>query len=357
MVHRRPATALAVAVASLTLPAAAQAATRTVHMGVPPSAQKSLQKYGADVDAFFPKTTTIHVGDSVAFAPSGFHNLDLPKKGGKATALVLPTGKTIAGANDAAAQPFWFNGQPELGFNPALFAGLYGKSVSYDGSKGVQSGLPLGDKLKPVTVKFTKKGSFTYFCDVHPGMKAQVKVLPKTARIPSVKAQSRAVTKQLAGAMKTAKRLDAQKAAKATIDVGRHGADGTELLAFAPATAAVKVGDSLTFRMGAGSWELHTATTGPGNIEDPGSYLGGLAAGFEAPAFPGAAIYPSDPPPAGAAALTPALHGNGFWNSGAMDTAAATPLGREATVRFAQAGTYTFYCLIHPFMKETVTVS
>jgi plastocyanin len=66
-------------------------------------------------------------------------------------------------------------------------------------------------------------------------------------------------------------------------------------------------------------------------------------------------VYPSEQPPT-AAALTPALHGNGFWNTGVMDTVAGTPLPGSNSVTFGAPGKYDFYCLIHPFMKATVTV-
>ena len=41
------------------------------------------------------------------------------------------------------------------------------------------SGLPLGEKLKPVTVTFKKTGRFTYFCNIHAGMKGTVTVKAK----------------------------------------------------------------------------------------------------------------------------------------------------------------------------------
>lgn len=76
---------------------------------------------------------------------------------------------------------------------------------------------------------------------------------------------------------------------------------------------------------------------------------------LESPKAEQHALYPSDLP-VGAAALTPALHGNGFWNSGAMDAIGSTPLGNQSQVRFAAAGTYRFVCLINPFMLATITV-
>ena len=104
------------------------------------------------------------------------------------------------------------------------------------------------------------------------------------------------------------------------------------------------------------SFDVHTATTGPGNPEtEPNSYLGQVAAGFNSPVFDPRGVYPSEAP-ATQGTLTPALHGNGFWNSGAMDNGKNTPLAASNSVKFGAPGKYEFYCMIHPFMKATVTV-
>ena len=70
--------AIAAAVGVLAVPAAASAATKTVDMGTPISSQKAFQKDFADVNDFFPHGTTIHVGDSIKFVPTGFHTRRLP---------------------------------------------------------------------------------------------------------------------------------------------------------------------------------------------------------------------------------------------------------------------------------------
>lgn len=355
MSHRTKA-AVAAVLGMLLIPAGASAATRSVDMGTPPSAGKALGKYGADANAFFPRTTTIHVGDKVRFVPVGFHNLDLPKKGGKATALFAPRG-TVSGSVDPAGAPYWFNGQPNLQFNlPALAPKGFGKTFSYSGAKAVQSGLPVIPKPKPVTVKFTKTGSYTYYCDIHPGMKATVQVRAKSRSIPSAKGHAKRIKDQVASAVATAKKLSKQAPTGNTVDLGVAGKGGVEIFAMVPAAKTVPVGTTLTFEMSTGpTYEVHTATFGPGNIEDPKtSYVGKLAASLEGAIDP-AALYPSDPPPA-VAALTPTLHGIGFWNSGALDRANATPLPPASQVTFTTPGTYTYYCLIHPFMKGTVTV-
>ena len=177
--------AIAAAVGVLAVPAAASAATKTVDMGTPISSQKAFQKDFADVNDFFPHGTTIHVGDSIKFVPTGFHSVDIPRKGGSALALILPTGQTIAGVNDAANAAFWFNGQSNVSFNPRLGPpGLFGKKVTYTGAKRVESGLPLAQKPKPFSVKFLQTGSYTYYCDIHAGMKGTIKVVSKNGKVP-----------------------------------------------------------------------------------------------------------------------------------------------------------------------------
>jgi plastocyanin len=357
VVQRSTTVAVAAALCSLAIPGVASAATKTVDMGEPASATKAFeQKYGSDANAFFPSSVSVHVGDKVRFAPVGFHTVEFVGRGAKPTPLLSPNGQ-VTSEKDAAGADFWFNGLPQVGFTPSLLKGLYGKSVSFDGTKTVQSGLPLGNKLKPMTITFKKAGAFTYFCTVHAGMKGTVKVLPKSKPVPSAKADAKRAKAQLGAALKVAKGLAATKTPANTVSIGAAGRGGVESYSFFPSNLKVATGTTVTFTMPAHSTEVHTATTGPGDPEkDPKSYLGTLAASLNGPAIAGAAVYPSDKPGA-PAALTPTAHGNGFWNTGALDTTSATPqLPASNKVTFAAPGTYQFYCMIHPFMHGTVTV-
>jgi plastocyanin len=347
----------AVAATMLVAPLAAQAATKQVFMGTPPSAQKTFQNYGADVNDFFPRGITVHVGDSINFLPVGFHTVNLPAKGGTALPLFIPSGQKVASAADAAGNPFWFNGLDQLGFNPTVIPSLYGKTVSYNGKSAVESGLPLQNKPKAMRVKFTKTGTYTYYCDVHPGMKGQVRVVAKNAKAATAKQDAAVVKKMIARDLGIAKSLPSTTVPAGTVNVGQAGAYGVEYFNFLPNKLTVPVGTTVNFQMTQGSLETHTATTGPGDPEkDPTSYLGALTKSFESPVLDPAGVYPSDQPGA-AASLTPQSHGNGFWNSGVLDTVPASPPPTSNAVRFDGAGTYEFYCLIHPFMHGTITVT
>lgn len=346
---------LAVLGVAILLPTTASAATRTVTMGTAGKNAKKLQALNADVNDFFPHATSVRVGDKVKFVPTGFHTFEFPARGQDPAPFAAPSGNTISGVNDASGQPFWFNGRDDLQFNPVLFGQLYGKTVSFDGSKRVESGLPLAAKPKPVTVRFTKAGTYTYYCNIHPGMTGTIKVVKKSKAIASAKAHAKKVAAQYRRDLKIAKGLPKVNVPAGTVDVGVAGKHGVEYFGMVPAKPSVAVGKSLQFRMTKGSSEDHTATFGPGDINDPNSYVGGISASFQGASLDQRGIYPSEPP-SSTATLTSLLHGNGFWNSGVMDTQPGNPLPGNNTVTFGQPGTYRFYCLIHPFMVGEVTV-
>ncbi len=343
--------------AVLALPGVAEAKTKSVNMGIPPKSGKAFQKLGVDVNAFFPSGVTINKGDKVKFLPVGFHSFDFPPRGGSMLPLIAPNGQKVSGVNDAAGSPFWFNGLDQVGFTAALGAvSNYGKKLSFNGSKRLISGLPLGPRLKPVTVTFKKTGKFTYYCNIHAGMKGTVTVKNKGTSVPSAKADQKALARQVATAVRTSKNLSKTQVPANTVDVGAAGKHGEELFAFVPGAVTIPTGSSLTFRMHPASYDVHTATTGPGNPEtEPNSYLGQIAASFNSPVFDPRAVYASEAPGTGGT-LTPALHGNGFWNSGVLDTASGSPLASSNAVKFGAPGKYEFYCMIHPFMHLTVTV-
>jgi plastocyanin len=325
-------------------------------MGIPTPDQRAFERASADVNDFFPDGVTIRQGDAIRFVPSAFHTVNIPPRGGRALPIFVPSG-VVSGAADAAGAPFWFNGQPRLNFNPRLTRPIFGTRQTYNGTRRIESGLPMGRRPKSFTVTFRRTGNFTYFCDVHPGMKAVVHVRSRASRVPSAAADRARLRAQVRRDLARARALASPNPGANTVDVGNAGADGVEVFAFLPRTLTVAAGTAVKFQMTPRSYDAHTATTGPGDpLRQRTSYLGALTASFSSPAVSPIAVYPSDPPP-GPAALTPASHGNGFWNSGVIDAARSTPLPSSSTVTFAQPGTYQFYCLIHPFMHGTVTVT
>jgi plastocyanin len=349
----------------LALPAAAQAATKTVYMGAPPKDQKKFNLQGTDVVDFYPSNVTIVAGDSIKFDLVAFHNVDIPPKGGKMLDQLVQNGP-VTNVFDAAGNKFWFSdiGAPNFAFAPELQNennGL-GHKYTYTGAKRIISHIPLNtahpfQPFKPMTVKFPKSGVITYFCDLHPGMKGTVTVLKKGKKAPTAAQDNKALGTQFAGEFKVAKTLKSAKAPANTIYVGYAGDKGrVEYFSFLPNTLTVPVGTTVTFKMSPGSFETHTATTGPGDyLVDPTSYIGAIADSFNLTQFDPRGVYPSEAIGT-IGQLTPTFHGNGFWNSGALDNVLSSPAPDSAKVTFAAPGTYKFACLVHPVMRGTVVV-
>jgi plastocyanin len=351
--YRRTACVFAVAVVGIiAAPTAALAGSKPVFVGPPPSIVKIAPKllptsfthaYNPDVNAFFRTRTTIHVGDTVSFKFRGFHTVDLPGKAGTPLPLIIP-GAGLATGNDAAGNPFWFSGHlPAVGFNPALLA--RSKGTTYNGSARLVSGL---GQSKPFNIKFTKTGSFTFYCDVHPGMVGTIVVKAKSATIPTAKQDTAAANAQVTADVKAAKALPKTKIPANTVSLGETAPGGVELFSMFPARLTVNAGTTVTFTMSKHSFESHTATFGPQ------SYLGPLEQSFAAK-ISATAAFPSDP--VQPITLTPTSHGNGFANTGVLDAVAATKtLPSSSKINFTTPGTYRFVCLIHPFMVGTIVV-
>jgi plastocyanin len=338
--------------AALMFSSVASAHTVTVYAGGAGKFALPLQqRYGAGINSFLINKVVINVGDTVkwdgASLAGGFHSVDIPVPHGKDLPLIIPTGAKVAGANDAAGSPFWFNGLPALSFNGVLFKALGGHS--YKGSTRVDSGLPVGP-VANFKVKFTTAGTFKYFCDVHPGMGGVVIVKHRGATVPTAKENAAELTSEEQKYAKEAK-LTIKSAVPANeVSLGKSGPGGLELFAMFPSTLTVKAGTTVKFSMSTNSREVHTATFGPA------AYVAALAKTFAGPAPAAAALYPSSPPP-GPIVLTPASHGNGFGSTGALDEDSATPNPVFGAITFTTPGTYNYSCLVHPFMRGSIVVT
>lgn len=365
----RPKWTLGIAAVGLALavPGVAEAATKTVYMGAaPPQATRAqmqvFDRNAAEAMDFYPRTVRVRRGDSVSFEARGFHTVDLPGTGRtRPLPLISPTDQQAGTLLDAAGVPFWFsNSVPVVSFNPRLLAQGFGK-VKRQGSQSVLSGLPLSDRVRPMRVRFPRSGSFRYFCNIHPGMVGTVRVVAANRRVPSAAADTRVAKRQIATAVAAARRVTSTSGIPAnTMNVGAQR--GTvHHFGFVPSKLTVARGTTVTFRAVSNARDAHTATFGPGDPnkdpkKEPNNYMAKLASTFQGPGpFDPIATYPSEPPTAPTAALSPTLHGNGFWNSGVIGPP-VTGLPRNGRVTFNTPGAYKVYCLIHPFMTGTITV-
>jgi plastocyanin len=353
----------------LVAPAVASAATKTVQAG--PFGRAAIQDFRqaqADANAFFRRTVTIRRGDRVRWRINGFHNIMFPARGDDPPGLVAADpARPVTGVNDAAGRPFWFNGQPSLIFNP-LVAFRQGNQA-YNGRSLRASGLPLDEDAPPVyTLRFPRRGTFNYYCDVHAGMKGTVRVVGRGARVPTKARDRNAAAREMAARLDAAEELttgEGTEDLQNTVQAGNDDAKGTAVFKFFPAEASVRAGDTVTLQMPRRTTEVHTFTFGPSNGEN--LYVDQIAEVFitpiENPTGPPTigldprAAYPSDNPAAAQPAITAALHGNGFFNTGILDGDAATPPPSSVQVRFGAPGTYPYICIVHPFMRATIRVT
>jgi plastocyanin len=353
----------------LVAPAIAPAKTKTVQAGpFGRAAQQDFQQAAADANAFFRRTVTIRRGDRVRWRINGFHNIMVPPRGDGPPGLVAADpARPVAGVNDAAGVAFWFNGQPSLLLNP-LVAFKQGGGT-YNGRSLRASGLPGDGPPAPYTLRFTRKGTFNYYCDVHAGMKGAVKVVGRRARVPSARQDRNAAGREMVARLDEAEELtdgSNLQGLQNTIQAGNDTAKGTSVFKFFPAEATTTVGQAITLQMPPRTTEVHTFSFGPSNGEN--LYLDQIADTFISPIpNPGGgpptlgleprAAYPSENPAAAQPPITATMHGNGFFNTGILDGDAATPVPSSMTVRFGAPGTYPYICLIHPFMRATIRVT
>jgi len=180
---------------------------------------KAVLAVNPDVNAFFPQTVTIHVGDTVNFIRGMMpHTIDLPGPSGQDLPFLV-TGGPISGVKDPNGNPFWFNGLPTVLLNSAVLTPIGGHT--YSGSARVDSGFYEGRGGAPVfPVKFTKVGTFHYLCDVHYNMVGTVVVRAKSQPIPAGK-NSRALNDQLLNDIAVAKQVYKEKVPPDTVSVGK----------------------------------------------------------------------------------------------------------------------------------------
>jgi plastocyanin len=334
------------AVAFGALPAGAEARTHLLWAGGTPAFQSSLRhRLAAVANDFFPHSVTLDAGDTVQWRgmSTGSHSIDVPRKGGADLQLIAPTGTTAANLTDFAGSQFWFNGQPNLGLNPQLFAPSGGNT--YNGSGRAASGLPLG-KPRPFRLMFTKPGTYEYFCDVHYDMRGLIVVKAKGVATPTAAQESAAVATQQDRDTRIAKALTKTNVT-GRVSLGVAGRNNVEILAMFPRRLKVRIGASVSFSLPNPTGETHTATFASN------SYLKPLENSIAGPTPTATAVYPSSP---NGPLLLPGPHGNGFANAGVLERDDDSHLKPGAQFMFTVPGTYNYVCLIHPFMQGTVVV-
>jgi plastocyanin len=323
--------------AALLLPAAADAATKPVFRGPPPKGELKGVKGPAFDSSFYPDRVTIARGDKIKLTTLGFGDTIFVPKGQKAPAFAVPNpGAPVSGAKDAAGADMWFNGRPAFAPNPAAIMPQGGKVI--DGTKAVGSGLALDGPPKPWVVKFPKAGKFVLRSALQPGVTLTVNV--KKGQRSSKKADAARVKRQLRANAKLANRLLKSKGPEGNVVRAGNDQKGVATIAFFPAKKTVMVGDTVTFAMSQQSIETHNVAFGPK------AYLDEHAKNFFGPVFEPFVTFRSEAPGT-PISFDGANHGNGYVNTGVLDTNPVTDFPKSERVTFTKAGTYAYYCAVH----------
>jgi len=253
-------TVLAVLLVSLVLPSAFSAQTYTVLVGL------EQPHVGATINAFYPETVTIHVGDTVHWVQNSYeiHTVTF-LAGAEAPPFLVPA--AVLGL-PAEPGPLLFNPMAADPVRPA--DGLYdGASYANSSVMGYQPG-----QIREFDLTFTAEGSYDYLCLVHGiMMSGRVVVMASDADIPSPyqamvegfqeMAESFAQIPTLmeeAGAMIQPPVTNPDGTVTHHVAIGYSDDGQIDLMLFFPSTLTVHPGDTVVWEMPAHNGAPHTVT-------------------------------------------------------------------------------------------------
>jgi plastocyanin len=333
----------------------------TVFAGPPLQAPPPGVSRQADALFFYPRSVTVHVGQSVTWQIFGFHTVTFP--GTKRPYPFVATSGKQPIVRDAAGHPFWWSGKvPLLSISPFSILQQGGDTLSSP-SQTASSGLmrvftaSQNSPPPPYTLTFPNPGVYHYQCAVHPGMHGVVIVKPWSVGTPAASTEAAAAQTALQKTIADLRRIQKEKPKKPlTVFVGLgHNSTGAEITAFSPSRLAVHVGDSVKF-VNHDQTDIHTVTFGKP------AFTTKIEKGFVAQhgkqiTLAPLGAYASDPP-GSPISYDGSNHGNGYVNSGLLEPkgspASAGP--HSFTVTFTKKGTYHYECVIHENMDGTIVV-
>ena len=323
---------------------------------------------GPNIDEFSLPSLKVHVGDQVQWINGGGHTVTFATHGADIPLIVPdPADTRVTGVLDASGNPFWFNTQPELDFDPrgvvpSGVRNVKGAQVGVeDGTKLVGSGLFTGNGNPPKFVlTFTKAGTYQYQCAIHPNMNGAITVLPRRARCPLARGRPGPREGDLHSAghgFGHARQLHA---------AGEHGerrarrgsAVAAELLPELAARAGRHDGDLLgDVRRGGAHLLVRPDRVPRRHHRQPHQADSGRRRAADASVQPAHRVPERHPGLERARRqYTGTNHGNGFFSTGILDANPGATQPSSFAVKFTKAGTYNFQCLIHPFMKGQIVV-
>lgn len=284
-----------------------------------------------EVLAFAPQSLQVHRGDTVTWAINSFHNIRFADG---------PTDMVIMGE---------VNGQLVPQFNPAVAFPTIESGAVYSGGEA-NSGLP-ADPAAPKTFSLVmnmEPGTYSYVCDIHPGMVGLITVVADDQPVPAPAEAAVQGATELLGAIgagtEALLQLEAAPPAStadgAAVQAGNGGTGRTTVNQFFPFSTTIKAGESVTWTIPADSVEPHTVSW---------------------PAVRGQDVAPilveGGPPilTMGPSILPMTESGTTVGADGSFSSGLFNP-GQSFTLTFSEPGTYNYVCNIHPGMSGTIVV-
>jgi plastocyanin len=345
---------------------------------------------------FFPRSLTVHKGQTIQVVLEGFHTATFLPKGWSAAADLRANGLLTADADDTTRNP---GGQTHSQIRVSALlptsqtCGTLAAPCSFTGASVVSSGAPLGPGGPFVITINAPVGVYTLLCRVHPGMTATLRVAPASAPATTATELAASVKKQIARDVKAGWLAEKKGSAISkfrmpnghTHWVVNAGASSpgshVAILEFLPGTLRVHPGDLVTWRSPSAN-EPHTVTF-PGELHtDQVPLCEGASGGPDTPATPlhmppqgpldfacgTSPVRPADEiefaPGNGVRTLmnTTTVSDSGLLTSRVeraafgLPSSAALSKWTISVSATAPAGTYTFLCQIHDGMKGTLVV-
>ncbi len=287
--------------------------------------------------AFFPADITAGAGDTLRFrnrATEAPHTITFGVSADRANQppIILP-----AGENPVVTAPCDIDDDP----TPELVKCDNDELGPYDGTGYWNSGFvqpaPAPNAAGPKTVTLQladdiADGSYTFVCILHPFMSGKIDVTSELgdrttpAEVREASQEAAAAAREEAEAFEEPELTIEGNTATAAAGWGNRV---TAVNRFAPADIKVDAGTTVKWTS-QNPYEPHTVTFAPPGDANPFA------------------------PPAGV--RTGADYTGGFSHSG-LYGAEGTPFAGEFSLRFPEAGTYEYTCLLHPGMDGKVTVT
>lgn len=267
---------------------------------------------------------------------------------GYAVNMFLPT-STYVRAGDTVTWTFTWDEPHTVTFGEPQgdpTAPAASNTATYDGTGVVNSGLvfPAPGQETTFAVKFTKEGTFDYYCVIHPGMTGQVVVqgegIGEQDTQVAVDSRGAAAYTSAIGALKAAAGSQAAKPVAVTAGVG----GGKKYTLAVSSATDLPQGDVMQFFPASLNIGVNDQVEFVSNVQTPHDVV-----------FPGPADL-NGPPPPELANFDPFTGDFNYTPGVKLDNSKPVispiigvgyPAGKTASFSFAKAGAYQFACVLH----------